>query len=267
MSSNDAHADTGMAKMMMLVMAALTVLTIVIAIFARIWGADAGSAGDSVMRQALLDRIGPVGQVRTEAPVETESAMAAPKTGEELVAGACAACHTAGVGGAPKTGDEEAWAARRELGLEALVATVIAGKGAMPARGGSAYTDEEITLAVQHLAGMEDTSGASEASTDDTEAAAPAAQEEPLNDAATAAALPDNVKNTVDSVCVSCHISGVANAPKIGDKEAWGSRIELGYEALAQTVINGKGAMPPRGASTLSDEELILAVEYLANKE
>lgn len=267
MSSNDAHADAGMAKMMLIVMAALAVLTVVIMLFARVLGVDVGSADDSVMRQALMERIEPIGKVRTEAPTAAVAVMSAPKTGEELVAGACAACHTAGVGGAPKTGDEEAWAARRELGLEALVASVVAGKGAMPARGGSTYTDEEITLAVQNLAGFADSGGEAEAASDTD-----AAKEEPQNDdaaavAVAAAAIPDNVKNTVDAVCSGCHISGVANAPKIGDKEAWAPKIELGYAALAQTVISGKGAMPARGASTLTDEEILLAVEYLANKE
>ena len=79
--------------------------------------------------------------------------------------------------------------------------------------------------------------------------------------------MPDHVKSAVDGVCAGCHNAGVANAPKVGDKEAWQARAEQGLAALTQTVINGKGAMPARGGSNLSDEELAVAVQYLMSKQ
>lgn len=296
MSSNGAHSDSGMVKVMAGVMGALTIITIVIMIAARSLSGDGVDDSDTVLRQALLERIAPAGNVRTELPAETAAAasvMVADLTGEQLVnEGSCAACHAAGVGGAPKTGDDAAWGVRRELGLEALVASVLNGKGTMPARGASTYSDDEITRAVQFLAGLGDSSSAVEPSEGDATAepsegeatAEPSEgdatagaddQEQPQDDAAAvvvsaagaSAGLTDKVKNTVDALCAGCHVSGIANAPKIGDTAAWAPRIELGFEAMAKTVISGKGAMPARGGSTLTDDEIVAAVEYLANKK
>lgn len=63
--------------------------------------------------------------------------------------------------------------------------------------------------------------------------------------------------------CAACHANGVAGAPVHGDAEAWASRIEQGNDALYDSVINGKGAMPPRGGSSGSDEELQAAVDHM----
>jgi cytochrome c5 len=64
---------------------------------------------------------------------------------------ACAVCHVAGVAGAPKLGDKAAWQPRLAAGVDGLTASVIKGKGAMPARGGSAGTDAEIKAAVSYM--------------------------------------------------------------------------------------------------------------------
>ncbi len=63
--------------------------------------------------------------------------------------------------------------------------------------------------------------------------------------------------------CMACHTTGVANAPKLGDNAAWSSRAGLGLEGLLQSAIKGKGAMPPKGASSYSDEELRSVIEYM----
>jgi cytochrome c5 len=61
----------------------------------------------------------------------------------------------AGVAGAPKAGDKEAWAPRIATGTDALILSVTNGKGAMPPKGGGAdLTDEEIKAAVEHLVGL-----------------------------------------------------------------------------------------------------------------
>jgi cytochrome c5 len=57
----------------------------------------------------------------------------------------------AGVAGAPKVGDKAGWASRLALGVDGLTASVIKGKGIMPARGGSQGSDAEIRAAVEYM--------------------------------------------------------------------------------------------------------------------
>jgi cytochrome c5 len=64
----------------------------------------------------------------------------------------CNACHAAGVAGAPKLGDTAAWAARSKAGVDALVGSVIKGKGAMPSKGGVAgASDADLRAAVEYM--------------------------------------------------------------------------------------------------------------------
>ena len=63
------------------------------------------------------------------------------KTGEEVYKSVCSACHAAGVAGAPAFANNGAWSARVGKGYEALLSSVVKGKGAMPARGGAAPDD------------------------------------------------------------------------------------------------------------------------------
>lgn len=73
----------------------------------------------------------------------------------------------------------------------------------------------------------------------------------------------------VQTVCASCHLPGLAGAPKIGDKTAWTPRVEKGMDTLVDHAMNGfEGSsgnmMPPRGGEkSLSDEEIKNAVLYL----
>jgi cytochrome c5 len=68
--------------------------------------------------------------------------------------------------------------------------------------------------------------------------------------------------------CASCHASGIAGAPKVGDKSAWAEHSAKGTEAMIQNAINGyqgsAGFMPARGGnSALTDEEVSSAVLYM----
>jgi cytochrome c5 len=66
------------------------------------------------------------------------------------------------------------------------------------------------------------------------------------------------------AVCLACHASGAAGAPKVGDKAAWEPRVGAGMDALVQTAISGKGAMPPRGGQpATTDEEIRAAVAHM----
>lgn len=69
---------------------------------------------------------------------------------------------------------------------------------------------------------------------------------------------------TYKTYCFACHQTGVAEAPPTGDTEAWAPRAAAGFEALFQSVVNGKGAMPPRaGFPHLTDDELRAGTRYL----
>jgi cytochrome c5 len=71
-------------------------------------------------------------------------------------------------------------------------------------------------------------------------------------------------KKVYEAVCVACHASGVAGAPKFGDKGAWAPRLASGLDALTASVIKGKGAMPPKGGNaSLPDADIRAAVEYM----
>lgn len=77
----------------------------------------------------------------------------------------------------------------------------------------------------------------------------------------------ENGKKVYDSTCYICHSSGVAGAPKFGNKKVWAARISLGVESLYSSAMKGKGAMPAKGGiSTLSDKEVKAAVDYMVSE-
>jgi cytochrome c5 len=64
----------------------------------------------------------------------------------------CVACHAAGVANAPKLGDKAAWAPRIATGKDAMFASVISGKGAMPPKAGAPdLKDDEIKAAIDFM--------------------------------------------------------------------------------------------------------------------
>ena len=71
-------------------------------------------------------------------------------------------------------------------------------------------------------------------------------------------------KGTYEKVCSVCHAAGVAGAPKFGDKAAWAPRIATGADALHNSALKGKNAMPPKGGmTTLPDADVLAAVDYM----
>lgn len=76
--------------------------------------------------------------------------------GEGIYMNFCAACHAAGIAGAPKVGDKTAWQERIAQGTNVLVEHAVNGfqgkTGIMPAKGGhAALTEAEITFAVMYM--------------------------------------------------------------------------------------------------------------------
>src|SRR5258708_34227280 len=63
------------------------------------------------------------------------------------------------------------------------------------------------------------------------------------------------------SVCAACHATGIAKAPKFGDRRDWGPRGREGQKKPAEVARAGKGARPPRGgAANLAARQLDQAV-------
>lgn len=100
----------------------------------------------------------PIGKVEAKVEAPAPGPCVA-RTGESIYKETCATCHATGIANAPKIDDKAAWEPRMENGIDGLVKTAIAGKGAMPARGGNpAITDEEmkeIILYMTKSAGIE----------------------------------------------------------------------------------------------------------------
>lgn len=83
------------------------------------------------------------------------AAIAAPKAdaaGEKVFTASCAACHGAGVLGAPKFGDKTAWAPRIAQGKPTLYKHALEGFKMMPARGGNpALKDADVKAAIDYM--------------------------------------------------------------------------------------------------------------------
>ena len=78
---------------------------------------------------------------------------------------------------------------------------------------------------------------------------------------------PADGKAVYDKVCFACHQQSVAGSPKLGDKDAWAPRLKQGTDVLVQSVLKGKGAMPPRaGNPSLSDAEARAAVDFMVSQ-
>ncbi|MFA4913024.1 MAG: c-type cytochrome [Burkholderiaceae bacterium] len=289
------------------------------------FGTKGSSGSDAFSPQATSARIAPVAgyeYVDAKAPKVF-------KTGEQIFAQVCTSCHTAGVAGAPKVGDNAGWAPLIKTGLDEMVKIAIAGKGGMPPKGGNpALSDYEIARAVVYMANKSGGSfeepaapapeggatpeggkpaaasaaaGTKPAATNGTPAAAattkpadatagtapaasaggtaaagapaaaggaPAATASAGTAAAgasTAAVNPAGEK-LYKTVCLACHASGVANAPKFGDKAAWAPYIATGMDTMVKVAIAGKGAMPPKGgAMNASEDDIRAAVQYMVD--
>lgn len=252
-----------------------------IAVYFSTYATPSFNADSPAAQMAAAQRIQKVGSVELQ---EAPAAGGAPKTGEEAYKAACAACHDAGVTGAPKLADAADWGPRIGQGVETLYKHAIEGftgaKGTMPPRGGTTFTDDEVKRAVVFMANKGganfaepaaaagaagSASGAASAPAADASAAAPAASEA----APAAAAAGGNGEALYKASCQVCHAAGVAGAPKLDDKADWAPRIAQGEATLFKHAIEGftgkKGVMPPKGGSTASDDEVKAAVQYMVS--
>ena len=261
MSPHDSHSSFIQTPKQLVIVVLLAFLIPIIGIILLVQLVTSSKSPDpgALKGEAVAQRIQPVGRVEFAG---ADGGAGGARSAEEIVKTTCATCHQAGVAGAPKMGDKAQWAPRIKQGLQSLVQTAIKGKGAMPPKGGNtALSDDEVARAVVLMANQ---SGASF-----KEPAAKAPAQKPEAVAAAPAAKPAAADGTkvYDTTCTACHTAGVANAPKPGDKAAWAPRLKQGTDALVQSVVKGKGAMPPKGGnSALSDAEIRAAVEFMVSQ-
>ncbi|RSE97747.1 c-type cytochrome [Achromobacter aegrifaciens] len=255
-------------------------------------GNKTGAGSDTLSQEAVAKRIAPVAGFQ----LVDANAPKVFKTGEQVFAAVCTACHTAGVAGAPKVGDNAAWAPFITAGYDAMMNVALHGKGGMPAKGGNpTLSDYEVARAVVYMANKSGASlpepAAPAAEGDKKEAAAaPAAAPAAPAAAAPAAATPAPAaaapapapaaqaaapqaaavnpagEKLYKSVCFACHATGVANAPKFGDKAAWEPYIKTGMDAMVKVAMQGKPPMPPKGgAANASEDDIRAAVQYMVD--
>ena len=68
--------------------------------------------------------------------------------------------------------------------------------------------------------------------------------------------------------CFSCHAAGVAGAPRMGDAEAWSSRMAKGREVMLRSTIDGMVGMPAMGLCfDCSEQELADAIAHMSGME
>jgi cytochrome c5 len=82
-----------------------------------------------------------------------------------------------------------------------------------------------------------------------------------------AAAAPMSGEEVFKATCATCHQTGVAGAPKVGDKAAWAKLVKAPLSTLLKDAVNGIRAMPARGGNpSLSDLEMARAIVFMANQ-
>lgn len=159
--------DRIFAKNFALVIAGLVAFTLAIIVLAWNLNDLANRPDDPNAVVEVEARIAPVGDVfagetgaaaaaaATAAPEPTSVAYDGALDGALIYEGVCAACHLAGVAGAPKL-EQAAWDARIATGMDTMVDHAIQGyqgnAGYMPPRGGRMdLSDEQVRVTVQWM--------------------------------------------------------------------------------------------------------------------
>jgi len=147
-------------QLAVVVFLAFAVPIVIIVLLTQFVTGPSSDPAKSMNEDAVAKRIKPVGDVvfgdaqpaaaAAPAPAAPVVAAASAKVdGKAVYDKVCAVCHSAGIAGAPKTGDKAAWAPRIAQGKDTLYTHAIGGIRAMPAKGGNAaLADAEVKAAV-----------------------------------------------------------------------------------------------------------------------
>lgn len=67
--------------------------------------------------------------------------------------------------------------------------------------------------------------------------------------------------------CAACHVNGVAQAPRVSSRADWEPRLATGRQSLLNSVLRGKGGMPPKGGNaSISDAQATEALDYIVGR-
>lgn len=173
-------ADDHFFNMFSVVLGILVAIALVLFAIARFIGTpfeDARAENDPKVQEQIAERLAPFGNVAVAGADNSALAIVAaagpagaggagagagpalPASAEEAYKAGCAACHSAGIAGAPKSGDKGAWAPRIAQGKDTLYKHAIEGfqgkNGVMPAKGGqSAWPDDLIRQTVDYMVSL-----------------------------------------------------------------------------------------------------------------
>ena len=144
--------DSEVIKSMAIVTAAIALIGIIAFFIAQNVGVTKQTPVKKRAEMAVNERIAKVGTSKTmDAMPAKDAAPKVARSGAAVVAASCQACHSGGIPNAPKIGSKADWETRAALGIDAMTAVVVTGKGIMPPRGGGDFTDAEIAAAIQDM--------------------------------------------------------------------------------------------------------------------
>jgi len=157
--SEEQMNDSTFSRLFIIMIIAMTVLTVILVVIAALAADDVNEKLDARSAventQSLAQRIAPVGSFSAETSEPAPVAAPVTLSGEDAYS-SCAACHAAGVAGAPLFADKAVWENRLSKGIETLYNNAINGfqgdAGYMPAKGGNAaLSDESVKAAVDYM--------------------------------------------------------------------------------------------------------------------
>ena len=113
-----------------------------------IQGRDCSAGAESAQASEASTTTG----AATPAAADTAAPVAAARSGETIYSTACVACHSTGVGGAPKMGAAADWAPRIAQGEAMMLEHSMKGLRAMPPMGTCMNcSEDEMKLAIEHM--------------------------------------------------------------------------------------------------------------------